>query len=76
MLGMHRPGSYGTNEPLKMAQDLSWGDEKDRLTDPIPKHVHEHMGGIQYNRRTNRPIVVFAFAWVRNAMEKDYVVNV
>jgi hypothetical protein len=38
---VHRPGSYGTNEPLKTAQDLSWGDEKERLTDAVPKRVHE-----------------------------------
>jgi hypothetical protein len=38
---LHRPGSYGTNEPLKTAQDLSWGNEKERLTDAVPKRVHE-----------------------------------
>jgi hypothetical protein len=40
---MHRPGSYGTNERLKAAQDLSRGGAKFGLTDSIPKHVHEQI---------------------------------
>jgi len=40
---MHRPGSYGTNERLKAAQDLSRGGVKFGLTDSIPKHVHEQI---------------------------------
>jgi hypothetical protein len=40
---MHRPGSYGTNERLKAAQNMSRGGVKFGLTDSIPKHVHEQI---------------------------------